>query len=50
MHGMDAFAGAIGISDSRGKASPVLNVMDSTQNKRLFVNLNPIKSPLFMKL
>lgn len=26
IHGMDGFAGAIGISDSRGKASPVLNV------------------------
>lgn len=26
VHGMDGFAGAIGISDSRGKASPVLNV------------------------
>lgn len=34
VHGMDGFAGAIGISDSRGKASPVLNVMDSTQNKK----------------
>ena len=34
VHGMDGFAGAIGISDSRGKASPVLNVLDSTQNKR----------------
>lgn len=34
VHGMDGFAGAIGISDSRGKASPVLNVMDSTENKR----------------
>lgn len=32
--GMDGFAGAIGISDSRGKASPVLNVMDTKQNKR----------------
>lgn len=30
---MDGFAGAIGISDSRGKASPVLNVMDTKQNK-----------------
>lgn len=29
VHGMDGFAGAIGISDSRGKASPVLNVMDT---------------------
>lgn len=34
VHGMDGFAGAIGISDSRGKASPVLNVLDSNQNKR----------------
>jgi type I restriction enzyme S subunit len=34
VHGMDGFAGAIGISDSRGKASPVLNVLDSKQNKR----------------
>ena len=34
VHGMDGFAGSIGISDSRGKASPVLNVLDSNQNKR----------------
>ena len=34
VHGMDGFAGAIGISDSRGKASPVLNVLDTNQNKR----------------
>jgi len=34
VHGMDGFAGAIGISDSRGKASPVLNVLDSCQNKK----------------
>lgn len=34
VHSMDGFAGAIGISDSRGKATPVLNVMDSTQKKR----------------
>ena len=34
VHGMDGFAGAIGISDSRGKASPVLNVVDTKQNKR----------------
>lgn len=33
VHGMDGFAGAIGISDSRGKATPVLNVLDSDQNK-----------------
>ena len=34
VHGMDGFAGAIGISDSRGKASPVLNVLDSDANKK----------------
>ena len=34
VHGMDGFAGAIGISDSRGKASPVLIVLGSKQNKR----------------
>ena len=34
VHGMDGFAGSIGISDSRGKASPVLNVLDTEQNKR----------------
>lgn len=34
VHGMDGFAGAIGISDSRGKASPVLNVLNTEQNKR----------------
>ena len=31
---MDGFAGAIGISDSRGKASPVLNVLNTKQNKK----------------
>ena len=34
VHGMDGFAGSIGISDSRGKASPVLIVLNSNQNKR----------------
>lgn len=34
VHGMDGFAGAIGISDSSGKASPVLNVLETEQNKR----------------
>lgn len=34
VHGMDGFAGAIGISDSRGKASPVLNVLDTDMDKR----------------
>lgn len=37
VHGMDGFAGSIGISDSRGKATPVLNVMDSNQNKRFLM-------------
>ena len=31
---MDGFAGAIGISDSRGKGSPVLNVLDTIHNKK----------------
>ncbi len=34
VHGMDGFAGAIGISNSRGKATPVLNVMDCTECKK----------------
>ena len=34
VHGMDGFAGAIGISDSRGKGTPVLSVLDSTENKK----------------
>lgn len=34
VHGMDGFAGAIGISDSRGKATPVLTVMDTNQSKQ----------------
>lgn len=34
VHGMDGFAGSIGISDSRGKASPVLNVLDTDQCKQ----------------
>ena len=37
VHGMDGFAGAIGISDSRGKSTPVLNVMDSSENKRFLM-------------
>lgn len=37
VHGMDGFAGAIGVSDSRGKASPVLIVMDSNENKRFLM-------------
>ena len=34
VHGMDGFAGAIGISDSRGKATPVLNNLATCENKR----------------
>ena len=34
IHGMDGFAGAIGVSDSRGKGTPVLNVLDSKYDKR----------------
>lgn len=37
VHGMDGFAGAIGISDSRGKGTPVLNVLDSDNNKRFLM-------------
>ena len=37
VHGMDGFAGSIGVSDSRGKATPVLNVMDSVHNKRFLM-------------
>jgi type I restriction enzyme S subunit len=33
-HGLDAFAGAIGISDARGKCSPVVHVCDSKYNKK----------------
>lgn len=37
IHGMDAFAGAIGISDSRGKCTPVVHVCNSNQNKRFYM-------------
>ena len=37
IHGMDGFAGAIGISDSRGKSSPVLVVCDSDENKKYII-------------
>ena len=36
---MDGFAGAIGISDSRGKGTPVLRVLDSRQHKRFLMYL-----------
>lgn len=37
VHGMDGFAGAIGISDSRGKGSPVLSVLDSHFSKKFIM-------------
>ena len=37
VHGMDGFAGSIGISDSRGKATPVLNVLSSSENKEYYM-------------
>jgi type I restriction enzyme S subunit len=37
VHGMDGFAGAIGISDSRGKGSPVLNVLDTIGNNKKYI-------------
>ncbi len=39
IHGMDAFAGAIGISDSRGKCSPVVHVCSSKENKKYYMYL-----------
>ncbi len=39
VHGMDGFAGAIGISDSRGKATPVLNVLNTTECKEYIMYL-----------
>lgn len=37
IHGMDGFAGAIGISDSDGKSSPVLVVCTTKENSRYLV-------------
>ena len=37
IHGMDAFAGAIGCSDSRGKTTPVVHVCTTTGNNRFFM-------------
>lgn len=37
IHGMDAFAGAIGCSDSRGKTTPVVHVCSTTGNNRFFM-------------
>ena len=37
IHGMDAFAGSIGCSDSRGKITPVVHVCRTTGNNRFFM-------------
>lgn len=37
IHGMDAFAGAIGCSDSRGKTTPVVHVCHTIGNNRYFM-------------
>lgn len=37
IHGMDAFAGAIGCSDSRGKTTPVVHVCSTIGNNRYFM-------------
>ena len=37
IHGMDAFAGAIGCSDSRGKTTPVVHVCKTAGNNRFFM-------------
>ena len=37
IHGMDGFAGAIGVSDSDGKGSPVLVVCDSNENNKFLM-------------
>lgn len=39
IHGMDAFAGAIGCSDSRGKITPVVHVCKTMGNNRFFMFL-----------
>lgn len=39
IHGMDGFAGAIGISDSRGKGTPALNVLSCSENKKYIMYL-----------
>lgn len=37
IHGMDAFAGAIGCSDSRGKTTPVVHVCSTAGNNKYFM-------------
>lgn len=39
IHGMDGFAGAIGISDSRGKGTPALNILNCSENKKYIMYL-----------
>lgn len=39
IHGMDGFAGAIGISDSRRKGTPALNVLACSENKKYIMYL-----------
>ena len=39
VHGMDGFAGAIGISDSRGKGMSALNVLSCSENKKYIMYL-----------
>ncbi|MBE5775593.1 MAG: restriction endonuclease subunit S [Clostridiales bacterium] len=52
VHGMDGFAGAIGISDSRGKGTPALNVLDCSENKKYIMYLlrTMAHTELFMAL
>lgn len=37
IHGMDGFAGAIGISDSDGKVSPVLSICETIKCNKIFI-------------
>lgn len=37
IHGLDTFAGAIGVSDSRGKCTPVVHVCSSKESKRFYM-------------
>ncbi|RAZ39608.1 restriction endonuclease subunit S [Campylobacter hyointestinalis subsp. lawsonii] len=37
IHGMDGFAGAIGISEYRGKCSPVLNILETKNSKKFYM-------------
>ena len=37
IHGMDGFAGSIGISQYRGKCSPVLNILETKNSKKFYM-------------